>query len=245
MDIKFNLITLFPEIYDALDHGLIGKAIQNNVIELNKIHLRDFAINKHGQIDGKPFGGEKGMIMMVEPLENALKSLSAKKKHIVINFSPQGKQLDQSLAKKMLDYDEITIVNGRYEGIDQRFIDKYVDLEVSLGDYVFSNGDLASLVLIDVLARMIPSVIGKEESVTEDSFFNGLLKGPTYTRPEVYDGMSVPEILLSGNHEEIKAWREYQSIKTTLEKRPEIFDKIKLTKKQKKLLEELDSKRIL
>ncbi len=128
---------------------------------------------------------------------------------------------------------------------DGRFIDKYVDLEVSLGDYVFSNGDLASIVFIDVLARMIPSVIGKEESVKEDSFFNGLLKGPSYTRPEVYDGMSVPDILLSGNHEEIKAWREYQSIKTTLEKRPEIFDKIKLTKKQKKLLEELDSKRIL
>ena len=231
MDIKFNLITLFPEIYDALDHGLIGKAIQNNVIELNKIQLRDFAINKHGQIDGKPFGGEKGMIMMVEPLENALKSISPKKKHIVINFSPQGKQLDQNLAK-MLDYDEITIVNGRYEGIDERFIDKYVDLEVSLGDYVFSNGDLASLVLIDVLARMIPSVIGKEESVKKTPSLMDCLR-PSYTRPEVYDGMSVPDILLSGNHEEIKAWREYQSIKTTLEKRPEIFDKIKLTKKQK------------
>ena len=126
-------------------------------------------------------------------------------------------------------------MNGRYEGIDQRFIDTYVDFEVSLCVYVFSYGDLASLVFIDVLARMIPSVIGKEESVTEDSFFNGLLKGPTYTRPEVYDGMSVPEILLSGNHEEIKVWREYQSIKTTLEKRPEIFDKIKLTKNKKTL----------
>ena len=144
MDIKFNLITLFPEIYDALDHGLIGKAIQNNVIELNKIQLLDFAINKHGQIDGKPFGGEKGMIMMVEPLEKALKSISPKRKHIVINFSPQGKQLNQNLAKKMLDYDEITIVNGRYEGIDERFIDKYVDLEVSLGVFSRSQLDILS-----------------------------------------------------------------------------------------------------
>ncbi len=241
----FNVITLFPEIYSKLDFGVLGKAIEKDLISLNTIQLRNFAINKHGQIDGKIYGEEEGMVLRIEPLENALKSINTNKKNPVINFSPQGQLLNQDLLKKLSKENELVLINGRYEGIDQRFIDKHVDLEISLGDYVLSNGDLACLVFIDSISRLVKGVIGKEASYQKDSLYKGLLKGPVYTRPEDHDGEVVPEVLISGNHQKIANWRALQSLKTTLEKRPEIFDKIKLTKKQKKLLEELDSKRIL
>ena len=242
---KFNVITLFPEIYDALHHGLIKKAQKNKLIELNVINLRDFSLNNSGQIDDKQFGGEDGMVLQPEPLKNALQSISNLNASLVINFSPQGEILNQQLVNELSKKNSFVLINGRYEGIDQRFIDKYVHIEISLGDFVLSNGDFASIIFIDALSRLIKGVAKEENSILNDSFYNGLLKGPVYTRPKSFDGKEVPEVLVSGNHKKIAEWRMKESLKTTLKKRPELFDKIKLTKKQRKVLEELQSKLIL
>ena len=235
---NINIITLFPEIFVALNSGLLGQAIERKDITINLLNLRDCSMNKHGQVDDKPYGGGEGMVLMAEPLEQSIKNISETKRGHVINLSPQGEKLSQSKAQELSKLDNLTIIAGRYEGIDERIINQYVDEEISIGDFILSGGEFAALALIDACARFIPGVIGNQKSVDLDSFSAGLLKGPVFTRPEKFNNESVPDVLLSGNHARIQEWREDQSLLRTMERRPELLNEIKLTKKQIKLLED-------
>ena len=241
----FNLVSIFPELFDQLKHGVLGKAKDLGLISLNTVNPRNFSNFKNNKIDDNQFGDEDGMVMMAEPLTKAIKSIHHKRRGSIILMSPQGKTLDHRKAIELSTAKFLTIVCGRYEGVDQRFIDNYVDDEISLGDYVVTGGELPALILIDAISRLIPGVIGKYSSVENDSFYNGLLKGPVYTRPRKFENISIPEVLLSGNHQKIKDWRIRQSLIATLKTKPELLKEIKLTKKQKKLLEEIDSSIIL
>ena len=236
---NINIITLFPEIFNSLNYGLLGQAIKREAIKISIFDLRDYQVNKHGQVDDKPYGGGEGMVLMAEPLENAIKSITTDNLGIVINLSPQGSILSNKRAKELSTSKNITIICGRYEGIDERFISQYVDDEISIGDYILSGGEFAALTLIDTLSRFVPGVIGNKKSVDQDSFSQGLLKGPVFTRPQTFNSDEVPEVLMSGDHKRIKEWRDNQSLIRTYQRRPELLKSIKLTKKQKKLLEEL------
>ena len=242
---NINIITLFPEIFKSLQFGLLGQAIDQKKIHINIFDLRKNAINSYGQVDDRPYGGGEGMVLMAEPLERTINSIPNIQKGHVINMSPQGNNFSQSKAKELAKQNNITIIAGRYEGIDQRFINQYVDEEISTGDYILSGGEFAALILIDACSRFIPGVIGNKKSVDLDTFSNGLLKGPVFTRPEKFNNSQVPDVLLSGDHERIKQWKENNALKRTFERRPELLNDIKLTKKQKKLLEEWVSKDIL
>jgi|TARA_B110000881_G_C18540907_1_gene498498 tRNA (guanine37-N1)-methyltransferase len=242
---NFNILTIFPDLFDTLDHGVIGKAKNNGSFSINLHDIRKHAVNKHGQIDGKPYGGGEGMLMMPQPLKKSLEDIPKNKIGKVIYLSPQGKPLNNIKAKELSTEKSITFICGRYEGIDQRFIDKYVDEEISIGDFIISGGELAALCSIDAIVRHIPGVLGNEDSSENDTFSNGLLKGPQYSRPEIFEEMKVPDVLLSGNHEKIKEWKELKSIEATINRRPELLNNVKLTKKQRKLLEDLTSQRIL
>ncbi|MDC1013546.1 tRNA (guanosine(37)-N1)-methyltransferase TrmD [Gammaproteobacteria bacterium] len=242
---NINIITLFPEIFEALNFGLLGQAIGRQDIKINTYNLRDHQINKHGQVDDKPYGGGAGMVLMAEPLEKSLKDIPVDEVGKVINLSPQGTLFNHKKAKEFSLLKSITIIAGRYEGIDERFISQYIDEEISIGDFVLSGGEFAALNLIDSISRFIPGVIGNKASVEQDSLSQGFLKGPVFTRPENFNSESVPEILLSGDHEKIQEWKDVQALKRTFERRPELLKSVKLTKKQKKLLEDLASKRIL
>ena len=242
---NINIITLFPEIFEALDYGLLGQAIEREDIKINIFNLREHQINKHGQVDDKPYGGGQGMVLMAEPLEKSLNDIPTNLLGRVINLSPQGSLLNHQKAKELSSLSNITIISGRYEGIDERFISQYVDEEISIGDFVLSGGEFAALSLIDSLSRFIPGVIGNKQSVDQDSLSQGFLKGPVFTRPENFNSESVPEVLLSGDHKKIQEWKDDQALIRTFKRRPELLKNVKLTKKQKKLLEDLASKRIL
>ena len=242
---NINIITLFPEIFEALSYGLLGQAIEREDIKINIFNLRKHQINKHGQVDDKPYGGGQGMVLMAEPLEKSLNDVPTNILGRVINLSPQGSLLNHQKAKELSSLSSITIISGRYEGIDERFISQYVDEEISIGDFVLSGGEFAALSLIDSLSRFIPGVIGNKQSVDQDSLSHGFLKGPVFTRPENFNSESVPEVLLSGDHKKIQEWKDNQALIRTFKRRPELLKSVKLTKKQKKLLEDLASKRIL
>ena len=240
---NFNLVTIFPEIIKLLDFGVIGKAIEKDLISISGLNPRDFSKNTNKNVDDAPYGGGEGMVMMAEPLALAIKSIENKGK--VLLMSPQGENLSNGHIKNLLYEKSITIICGRYEGIDERFIENYVDQEFSIGDFVLSGGEIPALALIDTLSRKIPGVLGNQESFKNDSFENNLLKGPVYTRPQKFEGKDVPGILLSGDHEKINDWKILSSLQRTIERRPDLLDSVKLTKKQKKLLDNLLSKRIL
>ncbi len=242
---NINIITLFPEIFEALDYGLLGQAIEREDIKINIFNLREHQINKHGQVDDKPYGGGQGMVLMAEPLEKSLNDIPTNSLGRVINLSPQGSLLNHQKANELSSLSAITIISGRYEGIDERFISQYVDEEISIGDFVLSGGEFAALSLIDSISRFIPGVIGNKKSVDQDSLSQGFLKGPVFTRPENFNSESVPEVLLSGDHKKIQEWKDDQALIRTFKRRPELLKSVKLTKKQKKLLEDLASKRIL
>ena len=241
---KFNILTIFPEIFNILNHGVISKAFEKN-LSINCYDIRENAINKHGQIDGKPYGGGEGMLMMAQPLKETLSKISSKDRGHVIYLSPQGKRLSQENVINYSTMKSLTLVCGRYEGVDQRFIDKYVDEEISIGDFILSGGEYAAICLIDAIARNLPGTVGNEDSIKNDSFSNGLLKGPAYTRPEIFEDIKVPDVLLSGNHSKINEWKTQKSLIQTYIRRPDLINELKLTKKQKKLLEEWTSKDIL
>ena len=242
---NINIITLFPEIFEALNYGLLGQAIEREDIKINIFNLREHQINKHGQVDDKPYGGGQGMVLMAEPLEKSLNDIPTNLLGRVINLSPQGSLLNHQKARELSSLSTITIISGRYEGIDERFISQYVDEEISIGDFVLSGGEFAALSLIDSLSRFIPGVIGNKQSVDQDSLSQGFLKGPVFTRPENFNSESVPEVLLSGDHKKIQEWKDDQALIRTFKRRPELLKSVKLTKKQKKLLEDLASKDIL
>ncbi len=223
--IKFTVITIFPEmVSDVLSYGVIGKALDKGLIELTTINPRDFSKDKHNRVDDRPFGGGAGMVMMYDPLAATVEHLKQQDKNLTLSFlSPQGKQLNQSTVNQLAKEPHIVLLCGRYEGIDQRFIDKYVDNEISLGDFVISGGELAAATIIDAVARQIPCVLGDEDSAKTDSFMTNTLGAPQYTRSETLKTKGVPEVLLSGNHAKIAGWREAQALKTTQQKRPDLL----------------------
>lgn len=222
----FGVISLFPEMFKALEYGITGKAIKNQLIQLHHFNLREYALDKHHSVDDKPYGGGPGMVLRAEPLLAAINHAKAKAPNDnvkVIYLSPQGPLFTQKYAQKMIEQKNLILVAGRYEGIDQRVIESVVDEECSIGNYILSGGELGAMVIIDSLARIIPGVVGDHNSVESDSLQNGLLKYPQYTRPEIVQGMAVPDILLSGNHQLIEKWRKQASIAQTINKRPDLL----------------------
>jgi len=242
---NINILTIFPEIFDVLNSGVLSKAIKNKIISFDTLDIRKNASNKHNHVDSKPYGGGEGMVMNAEPIVKTLKQIDQKNLGKVLFMSPQGERLNQNKVISLSKLKNITIICGRYEGIDQRVIDKYVDEEISVGDFILSGGEYAAICLIDAISRHIPGTLGNKDSYLKDTFSNGLLKGDVYAKPENFDSMQVPEVLLSGNHQKIEQWRKENSLLKTFIKRPDLLKDIKLTKKQKKLLEEWASKAIL
>ena len=233
---KFNVLTLFPEMFSALDESIIGRGKEKGLIDINLINIRDFSKNKHKKVDDTPYGGGAGMVMEPTVVYDAY--CSVKEPNVkVIYMSPQGKTLNQQMVQDLAKEENIILLCGHYEGIDQRVIDEIVDEEISIGDYVLPGGELPAMVLIDSVSRYVEGVL-KEDSVQEESFTDGLLEYPQYTRPEVFLGKRVPEVLLSGHHENIKKWRRNQSIINTYLKRPDLLKEIKLSDKEQKMLSE-------
>ena len=239
---KFHVLTLFPEIPRAFfESSIMAKAVDRGIIAYDLVNIRDFATDKHRTCDDSPYGGGAGQLMMTEPLGRALDSVKASRKH-VIYVTPSGKQFTQSKALELSRKDELVIVCGRYEGIDQRIIDYYVDDEISIGDYVMSSGEVSATVIIDTVYRLIDGVISSE-SLDEESYSDGLLEYPQYTRPPVYKDMAVPDILLSGNHENIRKWRLKKRLEKTLANRPDLIMQARLkgllTAEAEKMIEEI------
>ena len=219
---KFHVLTLFPEIPRAFfESSIMAKAVDRGLIAYDLVNIRDFAFDKHKTCDDSPYGGGAGMLMLPEPLDRALVSVQAYKKR-VIYVTPSGKPFTQKKALELSQEDELVFICGRYEGIDQRIIDSWVDDEISIGDYVLSSGEIAAAVIIDAVYRLVEGVISSE-SLEEESFSDGLLEYPQYTRPEIYKGAAVPEVLLSGHHENIAKWRKLQAEKITAERRPDLL----------------------
>jgi len=242
---NINILTIFPEIFDILKSGVVTKPIKDKTLNIELLDIRQNSVNKHNHIDSKPYGGGEGMVMMAEPIVKTLKQINKKNLGRVIFMSPQGKKLNQKKIISLSKLKNMTIICGRYEGIDQRIIDKYVDEEISIGDFILSGGEYAAICLVDAISRYIPGTLGNKDSYLKDTFSDGLLKGDVFTKPEIFESMKVPDVLLSGNHKKIETWRSEISLMRTLMKRPDLLEEIKLTKKQKKLLEELASKAIL
>ena len=218
---KFDVLTLFPEMFKPLDESIIGKAKEKELIEINLINIRDFSKDKHKKVDDTPYGGGAGMVMMPDVVFDAYKSIQDKNAK-VIYMSPQGQKLTQKKVEELAKQEHLIILCGHYEGIDQRVIDKIVDEEISIGDYVLTGGELPAMVLIDSVSRYSEGVIAKE-SREEESFANGILEYPQYTRPEVFEGVRVPEVLLSGHHANIEKWRKEKALEITAKKRPDLI----------------------
>lgn len=241
---NFHIITIFPEYFDSpLKVGLLGKAIKKGLINIHLYNLRNFAEDKHKTVDDEPFGGGEGMVFKPEPLYKAINFIKTKYPPAwTIYLSPQGELLTQKLAERLLEKKDIILICGRYEGIDERIRKNMVDEEISIGDYVVFGGEVASLVLIEIIARLVPGVVGKKDSIEKESFSAGLLKYPCYTRPREFMGWKVPDVLLSGNHAEIENYRRKVSLEITLKKRPYLFHEINLSEKDWQYLKELLSR---
>ena len=231
---NFDVLTLFPEMFDAINQSIIGKAIEKDLIHINLINIRDFSKDKHKHVDDTPYGGGAGMVIMPDVVYDAYESIENHKNKRVIYLSPKGKVLNQNKARELANENDLILLCGHYEGIDERVIETIVDEEISIGDYVLTGGELPAMVLIDTVSRYVQGVIS-EESTMEESFSNNdnLLEYPQYTRPSDFNGMKVPEVLTSGNHQEIAKWREEQALIETYRKRPELLNKKQLEKAKK------------
>lgn len=238
---EFGIISLFPEIFQSLNAGITGRAIKEGLLNINCYNPREFTQDKHQSVDDRPYGGGPGMVMMAEPLRAAISAAKkgcTEKDPCVIYLSPQGRVFDQEAAKDFASRKSIVLLAGRYEGIDERIIQQEVDEEWSIGDYILTGGEFAALVMIDVIARLLPGVVGDVNSVLEDSLTTGLLKYPQYTRPESYSGSQVPDVLLSGNHKQIREWRLKTSLGKTWLKRPDLLYKKQHSEEEIRLLTE-------
>lgn len=238
---RIDVITLFPDALLGLaDMGVTGRAIREGLVQLKVWNPRDFATNRHNTVDDRPYGGGPGMVMTVEPLGSAIRAAREQQgKDVCVSLmSPQGRKLDQAGVKELVGRPGLILVCGRYEGIDERLIESDIDEEWSIGDYVLSGGELAAAVIIDAVTRFIPGVLGDEQSAEQDSFVDGLLDHPHYSRPEVAGGKAVPDVLLSGNHEAIRRWRRKQALGRTWQRRPDLLESKVLDKEAKLLLEE-------
>jgi tRNA (guanine37-N1)-methyltransferase len=224
---RIDIVTLFPEICRGpLNESIMKRAQENRIVELHIHNLRDWTTDKHHVVDDSPFGGGQGMVMKPEPIYAAvedLKSQIANRKPQILLMSPAGRRLDQQMAQQLSQESHLIIISGHYEGVDHRVIEHLIDLEISIGDYVLTNGGIAAVVLVDSIVRLLPGTLGHEQSAADDSFSNGLLEAPQYTRPADFRGWKVPEVLLSGNHAEIAKWRKEQAIKRTRENRPDLL----------------------
>ena len=240
---QFDVLTLFPEMFNILNESIIGRAKEKGLINVNLINIRDFSKNKHKKVDDTPYGGGAGMVIQPDVVYDAYKSAitnnEKSEKIRVIYMSPQGKKLDQQKVEELSKQERLILLCGHYEGIDQRVLDSIVDEEISIGDYVLTGGELPAMVLIDSVSRYVEGVL-KDDSTTEESFSQGLLEYPQYTRPEIFEGQQVPEVLRSGNHQMIDKWRREQSLKKTLEKRPDLLEKVDLSDEDKKILEKIE-----
>jgi tRNA (guanine37-N1)-methyltransferase len=238
---KIALITLFPEMFKAItDYGISGRAVNQELLEISSFDPRDFTDDPHATVDDRPYGGGPGMVMMIEPLRKAISAAKdwIQGEPLVIYLSPQGKVLQQSAVNQFATQQSLILIAGRYEGIDERLIELEVDQEWSIGDYVLSGGELPAMVFIDALIRQLPGALGHKESANQDSFAEGILDCPHYTRPDKYEGLDVPEVLLSGNHEKIRQWRLKQSLLRTKQRRPDLLDKLELNDEQIALLKD-------
>jgi len=224
---RIDIVTLFPEICRApLSESIMKRAQENRIVELHIHNLRDWTTDKHHVVDDAPFGGGQGMVMKPEPIFAAMEDLKSRivnRKSQILLMSPAGRRLDQQMARQLSQESHLIIISGHYEGVDHRVIEHLIDLEISIGDYVLTNGTIAAVVLVDSIVRLLPGTLGHEQSADDDSFSNGILEAPQYTRPADFRGWKVPEVLLSGNHAEIAKWRKEQAIKRTRENRPDLF----------------------
>ena len=241
---KIALITLFPEMFEALtDYGVSGRAVNQGLLEISSFNPRDFAEDAHSTVDDRPYGGGPGMVLMIEPLRKAIDAAKdwIDGKPLVVYLSPQGKVLQQATVNSMAKQQSIILIAGRYEGVDERLIQLEVDQEWSIGDYVLSGGELPAMVVIDALIRQIPGALGHSDSASQDSFADGLLDCPHYTRPDKYEELKVPDVLLSGDHEKIRQWRLQQSLLRTQQRRPDLLDRLELNNEQLALLKEVSN----
>ena len=218
---KIDILTLFPEMFTALDSSIIGRAVKNGDLEINVINIRDFAHDKHKRCDDTPYGGGAGMVMMVEPIFKAINSIKSDNSHVIYT-SPRGKTLSQKVVRELAEKEHLIILCGHYEGVDERAIELCVDEEISIGDYVLTGGEIPAMAITDSVSRYVAGVV-KQASLEEESFANGLLEYPQYTKPQIFEGLEVPAVLLSGNHQEVDKWRLEQSRKITKERRPDLL----------------------
>jgi len=238
---RFDVLTLFPELFSSfLKETILGRAVKAGLVDIRLVNIRSFARGRHLVTDDSPFGGGEGMVMKPGPISRALDSIDrTKDRSLVLLLTPQGRTFDQPLAWDLSRMEQLILICGRYEGVDERIRSKGVDMELSIGDYVLSGGEMAAMVVIEAVSRLVPGVLGGEKSSQEDSFEEGLLEYPQYTRPRVFKNQEVPEILLSGDHEKIRVWRRTESLKRTLERRPDLLKKAKLTEEDKRILAKL------
>ena len=239
---RIDILSLFPEMFEAvLCKSIIGRAVNNNLVQLEFHNIRDFTENKNNRVDDYPYGGGLGMIMQCQPIFSAMMHVTAQleSKPYVILMTPQGKPFDQKKAQELTKHQNIAIICGHYEGIDQRVSDALADEEISLGDFVLTGGEIAAMAVTDALCRLLPGVLKEDESHRIESFSSGLLEYPQYTRPPIFQEMAVPEILFTGHHENVDKWRRFQALKTTYLKRPELLENVELTKQDIKMLEQI------
>jgi tRNA (guanine37-N1)-methyltransferase len=241
---RFDIITIFPEMFEGFfSGGIIKRALQKGLIEINVRNLRDFTTDKHRQVDDRPYGGEEGMVFKPEPIFAAVESVRQSDETPVYLLSPQGRRFNARLAEEMARHPQIVLVCGRYEGVDERVAEHLATDEISIGDYVLTGGELAAMVVVDAVARFVPRVVGKEESVRHDSFFEGLLDYPQYTRPREFRGMKVPQVLFSGDHKKIEAWRRKKALEKTWRRRPDLLAGRQSSPEEKHLLDQIDNER--
>jgi tRNA (guanine37-N1)-methyltransferase len=238
---RFDVLTLFPELFSSfLKETILGRAVKAGLVDIRLVNIRSFARGRHLVADDTPFGGGQGMVMKPGPISRALESIDrTKDRSLVLLLTPQGRTFDQPLAWDLSRMEQLILICGRYEGVDERIRTTCVDMELSIGDYVLSGGEMAAMVVMDAVSRLVPGVLGGEKSAQEDSFEDGLLEYPQYTRPRVFKNQEVPEILLSGDHEKIRVWRRTESLKRTLERRPDLLEKAALTEEDKRILAKL------
>ena len=246
---RFHVVTIFPAMFDGLlDVGVLKRAINNRLIEVNLTDIRDFTTDKHRSVDDYQFGGGSGMLLKPDPLFKSVESIQQQQSLDinvpVILMSPQGRTLSQKIVEDLSRFENLVLICGRYEGVDERVREHLVTDEISIGDYVLSGGELAAMVLIETISRLIPGVLGSIESAEDDSFTSELLQNPQYTRPAVFRDWSVPEVLLSGDHKEIEKWRRQEALRRTHQRRPDLLDKNKLTKDELNFIKELDNNSI-
>ena len=239
---KINILTIFPEMFGSvLNTSILGRAVENGLLEITLTDIRPFSACKHKNTDDYPFGGGAGMIMTAQPILDAMEHVSAQYTHPRrIYLGPRGRTLTSSLARSLAEEEELILLCGHYEGVDQRVLDSCIDEEISIGDYILTGGELAAMVLIDAVSRFVPGVLGSAESPEEESFSDGLLEYPQYTRPRDFRGMRVPEVLLNGNHADIRAWRRKESLIATARFRPDLLAGAELTPEEKAMLKEMD-----